>query len=76
MNFYNTLLVILTVNCREFLLQTLSILTVDRGEFYQRLRSEKIGRRIAVNFYNTLLVISMVDFGEFHEGLRSEKIGR
>ena len=36
--------------------------------------SEKIRLWIAVNFYNTLLVISKVDCGEFHEGPRSEKI--
>ena len=38
-NFFNTLLVISTVDC---------------GEFRQGLGSEEIGRRIAVFFYNTL----------------------
>ena len=33
-------------------------------------------RWIAVNFYNTLLVISMVNYGDFHDGLRYEKIGQ
>ena len=56
-NFYNTLLVILTVNCLEFLHHTISNLTVYCGEFHEVLGPEKIGRCIAVNFYNTLLVI-------------------
>ena len=38
---------------------------VDCGEFHQGIRSEKIGRLIAVNFYNTLLVIVTVNCGEF-----------
>ena len=50
--FYNTLLVISTVDC---------------DEFHQGLRSEKlmIGNRIALNFYNTLLVILTLNCGEF-----------
>ena len=56
MNFYNTLLVIVTVNCGEFLHILLVIVTVnflntllvivmvDCGEFNQGIRSEKIGR--------------------------------
>ena len=50
MNLYNTSLVILTINC---------------GEFYQGIRSEKIGRLNAVNINITLLVIVTVNWGEF-----------
>ena len=38
MNFYNTLLVIVKVNCGEFLKHSLSNLQVDCGEFNQGLR--------------------------------------
>ena len=58
--FYNTLMVIVTVNCRKLLQHTLS--NCD-GEFL-------------VNFYKTLIVISTVDCGEFNQGIGSEKIGR
>ena len=49
-NFYNTLCVILAVDC---------------GEFHEGLKSEKIGRVIVVNFYNTHLVILTVNNGDF-----------
>ena len=48
-NFYNTRLVIVTLEC---------------GEFHQEIKSEKIERQIAVNFYNTLLVIVTVNYVE------------
>ena len=50
-NFYNTLLVIVTVNCGEFLKHTLSNLTVDCGEFNQGLRSDWL---IAADFIKSL----------------------
>ena len=65
MNFYNTLLVILTVNCSEFYHSLLVIWTVYCGEFNQGLRSEKIRWRIIVILYNTLLVILMVNYDEY-----------
>ena len=46
MNFYNTLFIIWTVDC---------------GEFYQGIRSEKIGLGFAVSFFNKLLVIVTVN---------------
>ena len=66
MNFLKTLLVIVTVNCGEFLKHTLSsydgeflkhtpiIVTVNCGEFLQHTLSD-----------------STVDCGEFNQGLRS-----
>ena len=50
-NFLNTLLVIVTVNCGEFLQHTLSNSTVDCGEFYQGLRSDWL---IAADFIKSL----------------------
>ena len=49
MNFYNTLLVIVTVICSEFLKHTLS----------------NCDSEFAVNFLNTFLVIVTVNSGEF-----------
>ena len=52
MNIYNTLLVIVTVNC---------------GEFIQGIRSEKIVTVNCGEFYNTLLVIVKLSCGEFQQ---------
>ena len=57
MNFYNTFLVIVTVNCGEFIqgIRFEKIVTVNCGEFLQHTLSYCDGKlRIAVNFNNTL----------------------
>ena len=61
MDFYNTILVISTVDCGES----------DLG-----LRPENIGWRNEVNFYNTLLVILMVNCGELLQITLSNLDGR
>ena len=61
-NFYNTLLVIMTENCGKFYNSFVEIWTVDCGEFYQGIKSKKIRRLNVLNFYKTLLLIVMVNF--------------
>ena len=65
MNFYNTLFVISTENCGEFLIQLFVIFMVDYGEFHRGLMSVKIGWCIVINFYNKLSVVLTLDRGEF-----------
>ena len=60
----------------ELVEHTVSNSTVDCSELHRGHMFKKIGQRIAVNFYNTLLVVLMLICGEFLQRILSNFDGR